>query len=75
MMGHKMKPSMKNGPSLGVMEFETEDYMVSVTQRFEAGASMKEGVSGRKMIDTTYENNRPAENVHPYSSDVPGEDP
>lgn len=64
-----------NTLSMGLMGFGTEGLMQSVEQKFKAGASMEDGVSGKLEIDTTYENNRPAENVHPYSSDVPGENP
>ena len=61
--------------SMGVMGFGTEGLMQSIEQEFKAGASLEDGVSGKKKIDTSYENNLPAENVHPYSSDVPGENP
>ena len=70
-MGHKMHDTL----SMGLMEFDTEEYVQSVEEQFKAGASMEDGVSGKKKIDTTYENNRPAENVHPRSAQIPGEDP
>jgi len=62
-------------PSMGLMGFGSEGLMQSVEDEFKAGASMEDGVSGKKKIDTSFENNLPARNVHPRSSDVPGESP
>ena len=76
-MGHKMDYDRSlEATNKGVSQaFGMETDLHSVVSRFKMGASMEEGVSGRKPIDTTFENNRPIGKVSPRSSDVPAEDP
>lgn len=72
-MGYKVKHDSKERTDKGLLPlFETEIDLETVVSRFKAGASLEEGVSGRKYIDTTYDNNRPLEEVHPRGSDLPG---
>ena len=60
-MGHYVQPSVggeKPYTSNQVNQTEIDDDFMRVIETFRAGASMKEGVSGRKIIDTQYENTK-----------------
>jgi len=52
------RPSYRNYvyENLGMVEVDTDNMAGGVEERFYAGASLEEGVSGVKSIDTTYEN-------------------
>lgn len=41
-----------------MIQVEIDDDFVDIRQAFADGASMQEGVSGRKTIDTTFENTK-----------------
>lgn len=56
--------------SIGIMEEDSENGELSTEAQFEAGADIDEGVSGRKRIDTTYENYS-EDIVNPRSEDSP----
>lgn len=72
-MGHRKHDHLTERAKKGLLPlFDTEIDLESVESRFKAGASLEEGVSGRKYIDTTFDNDRPLEEVHPRSSDLPG---
>lgn len=51
-----MKTLMTNEGFAISPEMVDEDNLQTAEQRFKAGANLKEGVSGRKPIDTLYEN-------------------
>lgn len=42
--------------NLGIVEVDTDQMDADCCTQFKAGSSMEQGVSGRKKIDTTYEN-------------------